>query len=145
MFGKKKPSKLLQLQKVPFKSVLDRGCTIHGKLEFSGNYHVLGRVLGDVLDIASESAVLWIDKSAHIKGNIQCSNLVLLGKLEGNIVASGVVEVCSGATIIGDIQSERLHVDSNARINGRLSCLNGENLEAVLQGMSPGLESGSAS
>lgn len=137
MFGKKKTSQLLQLQKISFKSVLDKGCTIHGKLEFSGSYHVLGQVLGDVIDIEAKDAVLWVEKSAYIKGNIQCGNLVLLGRLEGNIVASGTVEVCSGATIIGDIQSERLHIDSNARVNGRLSCLNGKNLEEVLQSMSP--------
>ena len=95
----------------------------------SGNYLIIGQVMGDIVDIENKDAVLWIDKSAYVKGNVQCTNLVLVGKLEGNVVASGVVEVCSGATIIGDIQSERLHVDSNARINGRLTCLNGDNLE----------------
>jgi cytoskeletal protein CcmA (bactofilin family) len=101
----------------------------------SGNYLIIGQVMGDIVDIENKDAVLWIDKSAYVKGNVQCTNLVLVGKLEGNVVASGVVEVCSGATIIGDIQSERLHVDSNARINGRLTCLNGDNLEDVLKNM----------
>jgi cytoskeletal protein CcmA (bactofilin family) len=68
---------------------------------------------------------------------VECSNLVLAGKLEGNVVASGAVEVCSGATIIGDISAARLHVDSNARINGRLICLNGDNLENILKNMTP--------
>ena len=137
MFSKKTQTALLQSQKIPFKSVLDKGCSIEGKLEFSGNYHVVGHVLGDIVDIENKDAVLWIDKSAYVKGNVQCSNLVLVGKLEGSVEASGVVEVCSGATIIGDIQSARLHVDSNARINGRLTCLNGDNLEDVLKNMTP--------
>jgi cytoskeletal protein CcmA (bactofilin family) len=135
MFSKKTPQ-LMQTQKIPFKSILNKGCTIHGSLEFSGNYTVMGQIVGDIVDIENKNAILWIDTSAHVKGNVQCSNLVLVGKLEGNVVATGAVEVCSGATIIGDIQSNRLHVDSNARINGRLSCLNGENLEAVLKNMS---------
>ena len=101
----------------------------------SGNYLIVGQVMGDIVDIENKDAVLWIDKSAFVKGNVQCNNLVLVGKLEGNVVASGAVEVCSGATIIGDIQSARLHVDSNARINGRLTCLNGDNLEDVLKNM----------
>ena len=135
MFSKKTQTALLQSQKIPFKSVLDKGCSIEGKLEISGNYHVVGHVLGDIVDIENTDAVLWIDKSAYVKGNVQCSNLVLVGKLEGNVIASGVVEVCSGATIIGDIQSVRLHVDSNARINGRLTCLNGDNLDDILKNM----------
>jgi cytoskeletal protein CcmA (bactofilin family) len=136
MFSKKS-TQLLQAQKIAFKSILNKGCTIHGNLEFSGNYTVMGQIVGDVIDVENKNAILWLDSSAYVKGNIQCSNLVLVGKLEGNVVATGAVEVCSGATIIGDIQSNRLHVDSNARINGRLSCLNGENLESVLKNMTP--------
>lgn len=134
MFSKKTPQ-LLQTQKLSFKSTLDKACLIQGNLNMSGNYLIIGQVMGDIVDIENKDAVLWIDKSAYVKGNVQCTNLVLVGKLEGNVVASGVVEVCSGATIIGDIQSERLHVDSNARINGRLTCLNGDNLEDVLKNM----------
>ena len=134
MFNKKTPS-LLQTQKLSFKSTLDKGCLIQGNLNMSGNYLIVGQVMGYIVDIENKDAVLWIDKSAFVKGNVQCNNLVLVGKLEGNVVASGAVEVCSGATIIGEIQSARLHVDSNARINGRLTCLNGDNLEDVLKNM----------
>ena len=134
MFNKKTPP-LLQTQKLTLKSTLDKGCLIQGNLNMSGNYLIVGQVMGDIVDIENKDAVLWIDKSAFVRGNLQCSNLVLIGKLEGNVVASGTVEVCSGATIIGDIQSARLHVDSNARINGRLTCLNGDNLEDVLKNM----------
>lgn len=134
MFSKK-PTQLLQHQKITFKSVLDAGCAIQGKLDFSGNYHIIGKVIGDIVDVDNTGAVLWINKSAHVKGNVMCSNLVLAGTLEGGVVASGVVEICSGATIIGDIQAERLSVDSNAKINGRLNCLNGHHLDEVLQAL----------
>jgi cytoskeletal protein CcmA (bactofilin family) len=53
------------------------------------------------------------------------------------VVASGTVEVCSGATINGDIESERLHVDPNARINGRLNSLNGDQLKQALHNLAP--------
>ena len=52
-------------------------------------------------------------------------------------MASGTVEVCSGAIISADIESERLHVDPNARINGRLSCLNGNQLKKALGNIKP--------
>ena len=135
MFSKK-PPQLLQHQKIAFKSVLDAGCAIQGQLDFSGNYHIVGTVVGDIVDLDNSGAILWINKSARVKGNVMCSNLVLAGVLEGGVVASGAVEICSGATIIGDIQAERLYVDSNAKINGRLNCLNGQQLEEVLQNLS---------
>jgi len=139
MFNKK-PPQLLQYQKISFKSVLGANCTIHGQLNIGGNYHIVGQVLGDIVDVENSGAVLWIDKSAYVKGNILCSNLVLAGTLEGNISASVAVEVCSGASITGDIQSERLYVDSNARINGRLNCSNDNQLKEVLKKLSSGTD-----
>jgi cytoskeletal protein CcmA (bactofilin family) len=89
------------------------------------------------VELENGNGILLIDKHASVKGNITCSNLVLAGKVVGNVVASGTVEVCSGATIRGDIESERLHVDPNARINGRLSSLNGDQLKQALGNMVP--------
>ncbi len=117
---------LLQSQKITFNSILGSKCVIHGKLVTRDNFHVVGQVLGDIVELENGKGILWIDKYASVKGNITCSNIVIAGKVEGNVVASGTVEVFSGATVSGDIKFERLHVDPNARINGRLSCSNGD-------------------
>jgi len=129
----KKSPPLLQSQKITFNSILSLGCSIHGKLETKGNYHVVGEIWGDIVELESNNAILWIDKYAYVRGNIFFSNVVLAGKVEGNMVVSGIVEVCSSATISGDIESERLHVDPNARINGRLICKNSSQLEGALK------------
>jgi cytoskeletal protein CcmA (bactofilin family) len=133
----KKIPPLLQSQKFTFDSILGSGCVIHGKLETRANYRVVGQVLGDIVELGNDNGILWIDQHASVKGNITCSNIVIAGKVEGNVVASGTVEVCSGATMSGDIESERLHVDPNAKINGRLSCSSGDQLKKVLGNMKP--------
>jgi cytoskeletal protein CcmA (bactofilin family) len=93
--------------------------------------------LGDIVELENGNGILWINKYASVRGNITCSNIVIAGKVEGTVVASGTVEVCSGAIISADIESERLHVEPNARINGRLSCLNGNQLKEALGHMAP--------
>ena len=133
----KKISPLLQSQKITFDGILGFGCVIHGKLETRGNYQIVGQVLGDIVELENSNGIIWIDKNASVRGNIICTNIVLEGKVEGNVVASGTVEVCSGATINGDIESERLHVDSNARINGRLNSLDGDQLKKTLVNTEP--------
>ena len=133
----KKIPPLLQSQKFTFDSILGSGCVIHGKLETRANYRVVGQVLGDIVELENDNGILWIDQSASVRGNITCSNVVIAGKVEGNVVASGIVEVCSGATISGDIESEHLHVDPNAKINGRLTCSNGDQLKKTLDKMDP--------
>jgi cytoskeletal protein CcmA (bactofilin family) len=131
----KKISPLLQSQKITFNSILGSGCVIHGKLETRGNYQIVGQVLGDIVELENGNGIIWIDKNASVRGNITCTNIVLAGKVEGNVVASGTVEVCSGASISGDIESERLHVDPYARINGRLNSLDGDQLKKTLVNM----------
>jgi cytoskeletal protein CcmA (bactofilin family) len=131
----KKISPLLQSQKITFNSILGSGCVIHGKLETRGNYQIVGQVLGDIVELENGNGIIWIDKNASVRGNITCTNIILEGKVEGNVVASGTVEVCSGASISGDIESERLHVDPNARINGRLNSLDGDQLKKTLVNM----------
>jgi cytoskeletal protein CcmA (bactofilin family) len=133
----KKIPPLLQSQKFTFNSILGFGCVIHGKLETRANYRVVGQVLGDIVELENDNGILWIDQSASVRGNITCTNIVIAGRVEGNVVASGIVEVCSGATISGDIESEHLHVDPNARINGRLSCSSGDQLKKALSNMEP--------
>ena len=133
----KKIPHLLQSQKFTFDSILGSGCVIHGKLETRANYRVVGQILGDIVELENDNGILWIDQSASVRGNITCSNIVIAGRVEGNVVASGIVEVCSGATISGDIESEHLHVDPNARINGRLTCSNGDQLKKALDKMDP--------
>ena len=93
--------------------------------------------MGDIVELENGNGILWINKYASVRGNITCSNIVIAGKVEGTVVASGTVEVCSGAIISADIESERLHVDLNARINGRLSCLNGNQLKKALGNIKP--------
>jgi cytoskeletal protein CcmA (bactofilin family) len=131
----KKISPLLQSQKITFNSILGSGCVIHGKLETRGNYQIVGQVLGDIVELENGNGIIWIDKNASVRGNITCTNIILEGKVEGNVVASGTVEVCSGASISGDIESERLHVDPNARINGRLNSLDGDQLKKTMVNM----------
>ena len=133
----KKIPPLLQSQKITFNSILGSGCVVHGKLETRANYRVVGQVLGDIVELENGSGILWIDRHASVRGNITCTNIVIAGKVEGSVVASGTVEVCSGATISGDIESERLHVDPNAKINGRLSCSSGDQLKKALGNIRP--------
>ena len=104
----KKLPPLLQSQKFTFDSILGSGCVIHGKLETRANYRVVGQVLGDIVELGNDNGILWIDQYASVRGNITWSNIVIAGKVEGNVVASGTVEVCSGAIISADIESERI-------------------------------------
>ncbi len=48
---------LLQSQKFTFNSILGSGCVIHGKLETKANYHVVGQVFGDIVELESSNGI----------------------------------------------------------------------------------------
>jgi cytoskeletal protein CcmA (bactofilin family) len=121
-----KTSNLTQYKKMAFESVLGEGCTFEGKLKGYGNYRIIGHVLGDILESENEIGTLVIDKPAHIQGNIYYTNLIVAGTLDGNIYASGSVEIYPSAVIRGDIQCKQLNIHPEAKVNGRLNCFNPE-------------------
>jgi cytoskeletal protein CcmA (bactofilin family) len=131
-----KTSNLTQYKKMPFQGILSEGCTIEGKLEANGNFRILGKVIGDILEANGGIGMLLIDRSAHIQGNIYWANLIIVGTVDGNIFASGSVEIYPSAIIRGDIQCKQLNVHPEAKVNGRLSCFDPDqklanNLQAV--------------
>lgn len=118
---------------MPFRGILGENCTIEGNSESNGNFRILGKVTGDIL---GDDGMLVIDKSAHIQGNIYWANLIIVGAVDSNIFASGSVEIYPSAIIRGDIQCKQLNVHPEAKVNGRLSCIDpdqklADNLQAV--------------
>ena len=49
---------LLQSQKITFTSILGSGCVTNGKLKTRGNYHVVGQVLGDIVELENGNGIL---------------------------------------------------------------------------------------
>ncbi|MBU3603234.1 MULTISPECIES: polymer-forming cytoskeletal protein [unclassified Polynucleobacter] len=121
---------------MPFQGILGEGSTIEGKLEANGNFRILGKITGDILEADGGIGILVIDKSAHIQGNIYWANLIIVGTVDGNIFASGSVEIYPSAIIRGDIQCKQLNIHPEAKVNGRLNCFDpdqklADNLQTV--------------
>jgi len=131
-----KTSRLTDYKKMPFQCILGESCTIEGKLEVNGNFRIMGRVLGDIVEADGGIGILVIDKPAHIQGNIYWANLIIVGTVDGNIFASGSVEIYPSAIIRGDIQCKQLNIHPEDKVNGRLSCFDpdqklADNLQTV--------------
>jgi cytoskeletal protein CcmA (bactofilin family) len=51
--------------------------------------------------------------------------VLILGKLRGNIVASGRVELRAGSLVEGDVKASRLAVEDNAVFRGKVDLTQG--------------------
>jgi cytoskeletal protein CcmA (bactofilin family) len=90
---------------------------ICGEVKGSEDLIVDGRVEGTVS--LSESR-LTIGPTANVAANLSAKDILVLGHVQGNLVASGRVELRSGCQVEGDIRALRLAVEDNAVFRGKV-------------------------
>ena len=90
---------------------------ILGQLQGSEDLILDGRVEGTVN--LSESR-LTIGPNANVAADLVAKDVLILGQLRGNVVASGRVELRAGCNLEGDIRALRLAVEDNAVFRGKV-------------------------
>lgn len=95
------------------------GTTINGDFKAESNIRLEGAIYGKVFC----SGRIVMSQSAHIKGDIICQDIVVEGKIEGNIVAKEKVHLCSTAIVEGNIKYTVLQIEEGAILNGQATCI----------------------
>lgn len=90
---------------------------ICGEVKGSEDLIVDGRVEGTVS--LSESR-LTIGPNANVAADLSARDVLIMGRVQGNVVASGRVELRGGCSVEGDIRALRLAVEDNAIFRGKV-------------------------
>ena len=96
---------------------IGKSIVICGEVKGSEDLIVDGRVEGTVN--LSESR-LTIGPRANVAANLSAKDILILGQVKGNLVASGRVELRAGCLVEGDIRALRLAVEDNAVFRGKV-------------------------
>ncbi|MCE0523110.1 MAG: polymer-forming cytoskeletal protein [Methylacidiphilales bacterium] len=104
-------------------TVLTSDCEFKGALAFSGELELHGRLEGT---IESEGGALTVGEQALIKAEIKVNDVLIFGKVQGNIYATGRIELRGKAEVYGDLHSNRLAMDDGVVFVGRSNALNGK-------------------
>ena len=105
-------------------TVLTADCEFKGALAFSGELELHGRLEGT---IESEGGALTIGEQALIKAEIKVNDVLIYGKVQGNVYATGRIELRGKAEVYGDLHSNRLAMDDGVVFVGRSNGLGGKN------------------
>lgn len=95
---------------------------IRGELKGSEDLIVDGHLEGT---ISLSEGRLTIGPNAHVAADLTARDVLVMGKLQGNIVASGRVELRAGSTVEGDVRALRLAVEDNAVFRGKVDLTQG--------------------
>ena len=90
---------------------------IRGELTGSEDLYLDGEVEGTI-DLRDHSLI--IGPNGKIKAGIVARDLIVHGKVEGNITASGRVELRKSCTLIGDVSTQRIVIEDGAFFKGAI-------------------------
>ncbi|MBJ6609735.1 MAG: polymer-forming cytoskeletal protein [Candidatus Thiothrix moscowensis] len=100
-------------------TLIGKGTTIDGDLRFSGGLHVEGVIKGNLV-ADGDDATLILSEHGHIQGEVRVPSMVLNGMIDGDVFASGKVELFEKARICGDVYYNLLEMAVGAEVNGKL-------------------------
>jgi cytoskeletal protein CcmA (bactofilin family) len=95
---------------------------ICGEVKGSEDLLLDGRVEGTVT--LGENR-LTIGPNAQIAADLSAKDVLIMGRVQGNVVATGRVELRSGCNLEGDIKALRLAIEDNAVFHGKVDLTQG--------------------
>ena len=98
-------------------TVIGKSVSIRGDLSGHEDLYLDGDIEGT---ITLKESLLTIGPNAQIRADIEVRDVVILGKLAGNIHATGRVELRQSASVKGDIFAGRLSIEESAFLTGRV-------------------------
>ncbi|MGF6645520.1 MULTISPECIES: bactofilin family protein [Paraburkholderia] len=118
MFSKKKPT---SIQHTKLATLIAHDVCITGDLEFSEGLRMDGHVRGNVNGKAGTQTLLVLSDRGSIEGNVHGYDVVVNGKIVGDVIADHFVELQPNAHVTGNIHYQQLRMDCGASVDGKLT------------------------
>ncbi len=96
---------------------IGKSVIIRGELSGSEDLFLDGEVEGSI-DLKGHA--LTIGPNGHIKANVQAKEVVVHGRVDGNIRAADRVELKKSAVLSGDIFTQRIMIEDGAYFKGAI-------------------------
>jgi len=98
-------------------TAIGKSVTIRGEVSGKEDLYMDGVVEGT---ISLPESRLTVGPNARVKADMNAHDVVIYGLVEGNIRATGRIELRESAVVRGDIIAERLSIEENASIKGKV-------------------------
>jgi cytoskeletal protein CcmA (bactofilin family) len=98
-------------------TVIGKSVTIRGEVSGKEELYLDGVLEGTVTLPENR---LTIGPNARVKADLTAGDIVIYGIVDGNIRAAGRIELRDSAVVTGDIVAERLSIEENATMKGKV-------------------------
>ncbi len=101
---------------------LGKTVVIRGEVKGSEDLIIDGHVEG-AISLAENR--LTIGPNADVLADLSARDVLIQGRLKGNIIATGRVELRAGSAVEGDVRALRLAIEDNAVFRGKVDLTQG--------------------
>ncbi|MBX9703900.1 MAG: polymer-forming cytoskeletal protein [Silvanigrellaceae bacterium] len=98
-------------------SLLGQDTFFEGKLVLKGETRIAGRLEGTII---SEGTLIF-EETSNVKGEIQGNIVEISGRFQGIIHVAKILRLTSSAILEGEITSEKLVVEEGAKLRGKVT------------------------
>jgi cytoskeletal protein CcmA (bactofilin family) len=96
-------------------ATIGRTLVIKGEVSGSESLYIDGRVEGT---ISFKDHRVTVGRNGVVQANISAREVVIMGKVTGNVDCSDRVDIRSEGTLTGDVVSQRISVEDGAMLRG---------------------------
>lgn len=100
-------------------SVIQEGVSVQGRIEADGEIRIDGRLEGS---LQCKSRVT-VGVSGSVQADIEGSEILVMGRVLGNLIASRRIDLRKGAHVEGDLSSQSLVIEEGVFFQGRSQML----------------------
>ena len=101
-------------------TLITENCEIEGDVRFSDELIVNGYVKGNVLAEAGTKATVRVTERGRVRGDIRVPNVIINGKVIGDIHSDRHVELSAKAAIKGNVFYHLIEMVMGSRVDGSL-------------------------
>lgn len=96
---------------------IGKSVVIRGEVKGGEDLFVDGRIEGT---ISLTESRLTVGPNAVLAADLTARDVLIQGQVQGNVVATGRVELRAGCQLIGDVRAMRLAIEDNAVFRGKV-------------------------
>ncbi|MEK9739985.1 MAG: polymer-forming cytoskeletal protein [Flavobacteriaceae bacterium] len=98
-------------------SKIDKNTVLKGSIKAQTDIRIDGILDGDV----NTSGKVILGKEANVTGKVLCANADIEGTFKGELTVSGILSLKTGSNVEGEVQIQKLIVESGAIFNANCS------------------------
>ncbi|OGQ05913.1 MAG: hypothetical protein A2W61_07770 [Deltaproteobacteria bacterium RIFCSPLOWO2_01_44_7] len=107
--------------------LLDKGCSIDGKIVFDGTVQINGEFTGEI----QSEGTLVVGQEAKLSGTIKVDTLICFGTINGKVEAKNRIEIHIPSIVTADIHTKGLLIEEGAFFQGNCTMQQASNVEEL--------------